>query len=1134
MSLSRYLFPVFICYFIINDIKAQLTTQIQTFSNQLESLMCDGLAVGGNKCQGYPYGIQDFIDTFSTHFDNSNEDASTLAQTIIDRLNTKLHLRASFLTNLSSMIRSECYYQLRDDTGSESIIDFDQLYFSGNDKRAANLPNNMEYSDVYGDTISFTASTYKIPNGVDHENDNVQEDAQLSQLLDSTMVQLYNDHCIDEEGSREYCNMYFGTINGVFRQFPGVENSITNNKYNDYDPRFRPWYVSAASGSKDVVILLDVSGSMRDNGRIGLAKEAVLSVLNTLGSSSFVNVVAFSDELKRTCFENKLVPATSRNIAELETFVSNLEAGGLTDFTIAFDAAFDILSTGTSCETSIIFLTDGIADDVSQLIESRNTIDINAVIFSFTLGGEADTSVPKKVAEMTGGIYTHINDKDANLITAMSSYYLYYAYGGLEQSSEEESIIITSPYIDFDTSVIMVTMAMPVYFNNTYFVGVVGTDIPLRFLSDAIGDITIGRKSYSFVMNEKSELLLHPLIPDAFELFNNDIGYKPIFVNSVEPQEFNSSGTGPMMLARKTGQSVVQATVRQPAGNVQYNGYIYENAHLLYFYGPVGPSSLSIAIVIYSETNVDAPNVPSFGLKSSPPDDCNETITENNIAIELDECLAPFNLYHRIDLAVACNSSWVTESNILNGSDPSNSNLPFNAFYEGKLYSPDYPIYFLQSGLYEHQYDALNIDPTCENLDELHKLSNRLGGTNVRKLPYGGFRQEISSNILNSIYTLTSIHEFWKPSFLANNSLFVSMWFGHYQGLHISYPAKQFSSTYNNQIRPWYQRAISYPQLSCWTTPYKHATTKKLVTGASTVVYAPGSNYAFGVLGFNYEYSAFVSYWKSVMSSVCNQVNSPKQYCYLIDSSAFLLYYDGMENDVEDSDISRKFFGDREPTLMESLLNRQFFTTETNVNFQDDTTDVSYIVDQSVFNNGNFDTTQTTFDGNSGTYTVHDVFATNLFVIYVDSYHIYNTYPINCPDNSKCEHVVSPGCIKMTNGECKSATTDVCIKPDTTIFTESTIQCSIINELGYCVLKSESESDMCASNFIEDNKQCQGDTKGEKDNTAMIIGVVVAGVVVIACILIIMYVWKKKNQNNEGSTVQMADGPGSGNYNNYY
>ena len=105
----------------------------------------------------------------------------------------------------------------------------------------------------------------------------------------------------------------------------------SNGNYLSYDPRFRPWYVSAASGSKDVVILLDISESMLQNGRLASAKDAVISVLNTMGHSSFVSVVAFNQEVELSCFEDDLVSATPRNVAELITFVEGLQASGGTN-----------------------------------------------------------------------------------------------------------------------------------------------------------------------------------------------------------------------------------------------------------------------------------------------------------------------------------------------------------------------------------------------------------------------------------------------------------------------------------------------------------------------------------------------------------------------------------------------------------------------------------------------------------------------------------------------------------------------------------------------------------------------------------------------------------------------------------
>ena len=48
-----------------------------------------------------------------------------------------------------------------------------------------------------------------------------------------------------------------------------------------YDPRFRPWYSSASSGPKKVVIVVDESGSMSGN-REALARRATAAVLDTL------------------------------------------------------------------------------------------------------------------------------------------------------------------------------------------------------------------------------------------------------------------------------------------------------------------------------------------------------------------------------------------------------------------------------------------------------------------------------------------------------------------------------------------------------------------------------------------------------------------------------------------------------------------------------------------------------------------------------------------------------------------------------------------------------------------------------------------------------------------------------------
>ena len=53
-------------------------------------------------------------------------------------------------------------------------------------------------------------------------------------------------------------SMYFGSRNGAFRIYPARQSEVCGI----YDPRLRPWYVAASSGPKNVIMILDTSGSM--------------------------------------------------------------------------------------------------------------------------------------------------------------------------------------------------------------------------------------------------------------------------------------------------------------------------------------------------------------------------------------------------------------------------------------------------------------------------------------------------------------------------------------------------------------------------------------------------------------------------------------------------------------------------------------------------------------------------------------------------------------------------------------------------------------------------------------------------------------------------------------------------------
>jgi len=1026
-----------------------LSQAVNDFGTELSTLYCEGLSIGGPRCDSY--GLSNFVDSMHSNFEQEPKDVSSTVRQIIRRVDDTLKERAHFLTLLANSLNVSCSaYRFGGYRQSESLADFDSMYFSGNAQRPKYLPDDIEDNALYGEPVTLSATSYKIPNGVEYmgeAGEHIQRDAQISLLMEETMLDLHDDYCVDSDGNEKYCSVYFGSVNGLFRKYPGVESPRDDRgNYISYDPRFRPWYVSAASGSKDVVILLDISGSMKTADRITLAKNAVISVLSTLGSSSMVAVVAFNHEITRSCFGNELVAATPRNVAKLIDFVEGLAATGSTNFELAFDAAFAILEEGaSSCKTSVLFLTDGIAEDPAHIIRARNTADIGATIFSYTLGEDAKADIPWRVANMTNGVYTHIDDEDSSgLINKMSSYYLYYALGDSESNTD---MIVTSPYMDFSTGVVMVTMAMPVYFN-AYFAGVVGLDLPLTYLAEQIGDVIIGRRSYSFIVNEEGEVILHPLVPDPLTtLFTDDDEYNAVFIEDLEPAEFDVA----LLTSRQNGSVKVKGNFKRPAGDIRYNGYVMEEADVIYYYSGIGLHSLSLGIAIFTDAETRLPEVPGFGLATAPIAECDLNDTEPF------DCKAPFVLYHDLERMDECESHWFLDADItFDGAG-------------GERQSTEFAAWYLQAGGYDSPMDAVNTQPTCDELDALHSFTNGLPGVvYADDMPFGGFRTEVWGKLFSTVQTLPAMGQFWKPHFLADDNVFFGLYFASYQGLFVVYPAMEIASTYNPLIRPWFQRAASYPGELIYTTPYVDFFTGLLVATGATTINAPNASYPFGVAGFDYEYSEFLKYWDDTMSEVCD--HDAAQYCYLVDSSAFLLYFHGIENHLTDDDISYKFLGDFEPALMQSLLERGFFVNDTHENYLENTRDISYMANRAVYDALDMNGTASTFGYNYGTYTVHSVGETNLYLVHIDGYATDYTLGLpssDCPDVG-CELVRAPGCIADSYGQCVSVVTDVCTDPDELSEVSTACRVPIVDDNIICILERGVESDMCASVFDRD------------------------------------------------------------------
>ena len=280
---------------------------------------------------------------------------------------------------------------------------------------------------------------------------------------------------------------YFGARNGLFRMYPAQGRKNCGS----YDPRIRPWFVAAASGPKDVVLVIDGTNSMaRIDGALKVTREAAIAVVGTLSVNDRFTVMALTNGVDILLEgSSTFIPATSVNINDLILLratsvnqnnaieaINNLMPDGQTDIYTAFETAFDaIYNTLEKNETSygpiaILFLSDdqnsetadterilGLIDYRTQQFASR-PVSRNVTIFTYSLGEDSDHDLLKNISCNTGGIYASVK-KNEDLVAEMSSYYELFALG----LDRKGVATWAEPYTFFSRDVVGTTVSVPVY-----------------------------------------------------------------------------------------------------------------------------------------------------------------------------------------------------------------------------------------------------------------------------------------------------------------------------------------------------------------------------------------------------------------------------------------------------------------------------------------------------------------------------------------------------------------------------------------------------------------------------------------------------------------------------------------------
>jgi len=436
--------------------------------------------------------------------DEESEIESILKRMESDALAFRDEIERVYGTRCSTETLTECYESNYNDCSStfpnQQCMKADELVVSAcGDGLNCNALWDKELS-----TVSIPASLADGPFG-NPSDPEIIESACYSRLAEPYMIEKYE---ADEEywsklGSRPSWT-YFGAHNGLFRKIPAIHQE----QCGEYDPRRRPWFVAASSGPKDVVLVIDVSGSMNQYGRMNIAKEAAITIIDTLTVADRVAVVTFSDSANQIGGHDSLIRATSENKNLLIDAIRGLEANGATNFYDAFRTAFNVIDRtirdeqSSGCNIACLFMTDGVitagrdAHEVIAMVNDRTdrlsiNFDRKATVFTFSLGQKADHDVTKRIACSTNGIWTPVDDFTGDLVTAMSSYYKLFALG-LGEAGNENFAAWVEPYEFRNPKGKMgTTISVPVYDRSVsppLFLGVVAVDIYMDALESVLGE----------------------------------------------------------------------------------------------------------------------------------------------------------------------------------------------------------------------------------------------------------------------------------------------------------------------------------------------------------------------------------------------------------------------------------------------------------------------------------------------------------------------------------------------------------------------------------------------------------------------------------------------------------------------
>ena len=168
--------------------------------------------------------------------------------------------------------------------------------------------------------------------------------------------------------------------------------------------------------AKDVVFVLDTSGSMAEAGKMEKARAALLYGVRILRPQDRFNIVSFAGE--EHLMETGLIAADEKGRQRGEAFVKSLKPVGGTNINQSLITSLSQFSDDNRDRPKmLVFMTDGLptvgVTNVTQIVDNvRKASKPGVRLFTFGVGYDVNTALLDKLAAENGGVADYVEPKE--------------------------------------------------------------------------------------------------------------------------------------------------------------------------------------------------------------------------------------------------------------------------------------------------------------------------------------------------------------------------------------------------------------------------------------------------------------------------------------------------------------------------------------------------------------------------------------------------------------------------------------------------------------------------------------------------------------------------------------------------